>query len=62
MIKWAICRVMGGLSVEYADIPRDGTLLGGLFESLACLSVRTFAQAAGGRTYHLRCSARRGPR
>jgi predicted AAA+ superfamily ATPase len=35
-------------------IPRDGTLLGGLFESLACLSVRTFAQATGGSTYHLR--------
>lgn len=35
-------------------IARDGTLLGALFESLASLSVRTFAQAAGGRTYHLR--------
>lgn len=35
-------------------VPRDGTLLGGLFESLAVLSVRTFAQAFGARTYHLR--------
>lgn len=35
-------------------IPRDGTLLGSLFESLASLSVRTFAQATGGRAYHLR--------
>lgn len=35
-------------------VPRDGTLLGALFESMAALSVRTFAQAAGARTYHLR--------
>jgi uncharacterized protein len=35
-------------------VPRDGTLLGGLFESLAALSVRTFAQAAGAKTHHLR--------
>ena len=37
-----------------SSVPRDGTLLGSLFESLACLSVRTFAQASGGRTHHLR--------
>ncbi len=35
-------------------IPRDGTLLGALFESLVVLSVRTFAQAAGAETFHLR--------
>jgi len=35
-------------------VPRDGTLLGALFESLATLSVRTFAQACDARTYHLR--------
>lgn len=35
-------------------IPRDGTLLGGLFESLAALSIRTFAQAADAQTYHFR--------
>lgn len=35
-------------------VPRDGTLLGGLFESLAALSVRTFAGVSGARTYHLR--------
>ena len=35
-------------------IPRDGTLLGGLFESLVALSVRTFAQSIEARTYHLR--------
>ncbi len=35
-------------------IPGDGILLGGLFESLAALSVRTFAQAAGAEVFHLR--------
>lgn len=35
-------------------IPRDGTLLGGLFESLVALSVRTYAQAIDARAYHLR--------
>jgi len=37
-----------------AAIPRDGTLLGGLFESLAALSVRTFAQNCDARVSHLR--------
>jgi predicted AAA+ superfamily ATPase len=36
------------------SIPRTGTLLGSLFESLAALSVRVFAQAAEGRAYHYR--------
>jgi uncharacterized protein len=35
-------------------IPRDGTLLGALFESLVTLSVRVYAQAARARVYHLR--------
>jgi hypothetical protein len=35
-------------------IPRTGTLLGSLFESLAALSVRVFAQAAEARAYHYR--------
>jgi predicted AAA+ superfamily ATPase len=35
-------------------VPRDGTLLGGLFESLSALSIRTFAQSADARTCHLR--------
>jgi predicted AAA+ superfamily ATPase len=35
-------------------IPRDGTLLGHLFESLATLSVRVYAQAAEARVKHLR--------
>ena len=37
-----------------APRPVDGTLLGALFESLATLSVRTFAQAGGCSTHHLR--------
>jgi len=35
-------------------VPRDGTLLGHLFESLVTLGVRTFAQAAEARVRHLR--------
>ena len=35
-------------------IPRDGVFLGALFESLATLSVRVFAQSAEAETYHLR--------
>jgi uncharacterized protein len=35
-------------------VPHDGTLLGHLFESLAALSIRTFAQSIGAHVYHLR--------
>lgn len=35
-------------------VPRDGTLLGHLFESLVTMSVRVYAQAAGARVRHLR--------
>jgi uncharacterized protein len=35
-------------------IPRDGTLLGALFESLVTLSVRVYAQRIEARTFHLR--------
>lgn len=35
-------------------IPRDGTFLGALFESLATLTVRVFAQAADAAVFHLR--------
>jgi len=35
-------------------IPRDGTLLGHLFESLVTLSVRVYAQASEARVHHLR--------
>ena len=35
-------------------LPRDGAFLGALFESLATLSIRVFAQAADAEVYHLR--------
>jgi predicted AAA+ superfamily ATPase len=35
-------------------LPREGTLLGALFESLVTLCVRVYAQAAEARTAHLR--------
>lgn len=35
-------------------VPRDGTLLGALFESLVCLNLRTYAQAAEAKVRHLR--------
>ena len=35
-------------------VPRDGGFLGGAFESLAALSLRTFAQRCDARVYHLR--------
>ncbi|MFN8628945.1 MAG: DUF4143 domain-containing protein [Chloroflexota bacterium] len=38
-------------------VARTGTLLGALFESLAALSVRVFAQAAEARVYHFRTKA-----
>jgi predicted AAA+ superfamily ATPase len=40
-------------------VPRDGTLLGALFESLVTLSVRTYAQAAEASVKHLRTVAGR---
>ena len=36
------------------EIPRDGTYLGALFESMCVLSVRVFAQAAEAAVWHLR--------
>lgn len=37
-------------------IPRDGTLLGALFESLCTMSLRVYAQSAEARVFHLRTS------
>jgi predicted AAA+ superfamily ATPase len=37
-------------------VPRDGSLLGALFESLVTLSLRVYAQAAEARVFHLRTS------
>jgi uncharacterized protein len=37
-------------------IPRDGSLLGALFDSLCTLSLRVYAQASEARVFHLRTS------
>jgi hypothetical protein len=41
-------------NADLGPLPRDGTLLGALFESLVTLSVRVYAQNAEARTGHLR--------
>jgi predicted AAA+ superfamily ATPase len=48
--------LIGGTTVG-PTMPRDGTLLGALFESLVTLSVRTYAQANETRVHHLRTRA-----
>ena len=53
LVRLSATRLLAGASPG-SQIPRDGTYLGGLFESLAVLSVRTFAQRHGARTHHLR--------
>jgi predicted AAA+ superfamily ATPase len=40
-------------------LPRDGTLLGALFESLVTLSMRAYAQAAEASVKHLRTAGGR---
>jgi predicted AAA+ superfamily ATPase len=40
-------------------LPRDGTLLGALFESLVTLSVKTYAQNARAQVFHLRTDSQR---
>lgn len=47
-------RLIRGNSDEAESIPRDGTLLGHLFESLVIQSLRVYAQAAEARVHHLR--------
>jgi len=46
--------LLDGLQGDFT--PRDGTLLGSLFESLAALTVRVGAQLAEASTFHLRTS------
>ena len=46
-------RLLRGSDAGMAD-PRDGAVLGALFESLVALSVRTSAQVLGGPVFHLR--------
>lgn len=45
--------LLEGTSVGPA-IPRDGTMLGALFESLVALNLRVYAQTNEARVYHLR--------
>jgi len=45
--------LLSGASVA-PTVPRDGTFLGALFESLVTLSIRVYAQAAEARVSHLR--------
>jgi predicted AAA+ superfamily ATPase len=40
--------------VKEAPVPRDGTLLGGLFESLVTLDLRVYAQHSEAKVKHLR--------
>ena len=58
------CRLLGVDAGALLDakhvgppIPRDGTLLGSLFESLVTLCVRVYAQAAEATTKHLRTAS-----
>jgi hypothetical protein len=53
LVRRNAAQLLQGAGPDVA-IPRDGTFLGGLFESLAALSVRTFAQASDAEVYHLR--------
>lgn len=45
--------LLSGADVQ-PRVPRDGTLLGALFESLVALDLRVYAQAAEARVHHLR--------
>ena len=47
-------QLIRGESGEAKPIPRDGTLLGHLFESLVVQSLRVYAEAAEARVHHLR--------
>jgi predicted AAA+ superfamily ATPase len=47
-------RLIDGGFDDANTIPRDGTLLGHLFESLVIQSLRIYAQAAQARVHHLR--------
>ena len=43
-----------GAEPRTATTPRDGTLLGALFESLVTMSLRVYADSAGAKVHHLR--------
>ncbi len=46
-------RLLAGAAVDLVG-PQDRTVLGALFEALVALSVKTYAQAAESRVFHLR--------
>ena len=58
LVRRSATRLLGGDAPESVQ-PRDGGFLGGLFENLAGLSVRVFAQANDAQVHHLRTEAGR---
>lgn len=53
LVKRSATQLLDGKAPDSVQA-RDGGFLGGLFESLATLSVRVFAQASNARVHHLR--------
>ena len=49
--------LLSGQGPTGVAIPRDGTLIGGLFESLVTLSARVYAQQCEAQAFHFRTSA-----
>jgi predicted AAA+ superfamily ATPase len=58
MVRLSATQLLSGTGPG-TGVPRDGVFVGGLFESLAALSVRTFAQSSDARVFHLRTDAGR---
>jgi predicted AAA+ superfamily ATPase len=58
MVRLSSSQLLRGVE-SGVSIPRDGTFLGSLFESLVALSVRTFAQNCEARVFHLRTASGR---
>lgn len=53
LLNVTAAKLLSGAEAE-PSIPRDGTLLGALFESLVALNLRVYAQAAEAEVRHLR--------
>lgn len=53
LVRLSAAKLTRGASPDL-DLPRDGSYVGALFESLATLTVRVLAQRHGARVYHLR--------
>jgi predicted AAA+ superfamily ATPase len=53
LVRRSATQLLAGATSDIV-VPRDGGFLGGIFEALAALSVRTFAQNCDARVYHLR--------